>query len=431
MIIVTVIALGLCFYRLSVAAKIKAHLEGVANSGRPVSSAQWAARFPELPYKDNAALIYLSAFSKLDSTNLTVLWETCKDLSKLDPLQNLTEERRLTVTDSLLRNRAAIEAIKKVPQTHSQYPVQLRKGPRAKVSHRDDIDLAGTLLTLDAAVHTEGGNAIAAAESIRALLAISRSLQTEPLLKSQEVRYRWNAYAYHALQRLILHCRLQPHELENLQHSFSAAGELTDLVAAFDGERCYGIVADPRTVAREAAAVEEQPVASAMLWSFLRMTGRYEVDRLMFLQTMDQWTAFAQTPFPGRFLQAHAFEQEAYSKAKERRCFLSMGFVIAVSPAFRFEAENVARMHVAETAIAALRYKEQHGSFPERINDLSPDFLPVTSFDPFDGQSLKLKTDECFLTIYSLGKDLQDNDGLPQGQQTYRSSFDFALRLSL
>jgi hypothetical protein len=429
LIIMMLIAIGVCSYRVWMVTRIKEQLTRLERSGKPTSFAKWATRFPDVPYKENAALVYLSAFSKLGVTNRSSLWQICRELADADPTEKLQGENRVAVTNALFRNKGAIEAIKKVPETlKSRYPVALTKGARVKLGDLQDVDTAGVILALDAAIHTDDGNANMAAESIKTLLTLSRSLKGEPLLILQEVRYRWNTHAFYALQRLLLQCRLEESELEKLQHRFSEAGELTDLVPALDGERCHGIVANPRTIAREFGGVNEQPL-SGMLWACLRMSGRYEADRLMFLQTMDQWTAVAGKPYPERFVDAQAFHDEAYAKAKSGACFLSAGFTIAIAPAFRFEAENVARMRVAETAIAALRYKQKTGSLPQRIADLSPDFQSVEKFDPFDGKPLKLKTDENVLTIYSIGKDLEDNGGRVQGQQTYQSLFDLPFRI--
>jgi hypothetical protein len=425
----TLIAIGVCSYRVWMVTRIKEHLAGLERSGKPTSFAKWATRFPDLPYKENAALAYLSAFSKLDVTNRSSLWQICRELADLDPTEKLKEENRVAVTNALFRNRAAIEAIKKVPETlKSRYPVTLTKGARAKVSDLQEVDTAGILLALDAAIYTDDGNPKMAADSIKTLLALSKSLKEEPLLILQEVRYRWNTHAFYALQRLLLQCRLEESELEKLQHKFSEAGELTDLVAALDGERCHGIVANPRTIARELPGVKEQPL-SGMLWAALRISGRYEADRLMFLQTMDHWIAVAGKPYPERFVDAQAFHDEAYAKARSAACYLSAGFTIAIAPAFRFDAENVARMRVAEAAIAALRYKQKTGALPQRIEDLLAEFQSIEKFDPFDGKPLKLKTDENSLTIYSIGKDLNDNGGRVQGQQDYLSLFDLPLRI--
>jgi hypothetical protein len=50
-----------------------------------------------------------------------------------------------------------------------------------------------------------------------------------------------------------------------------------------------------------------------------------------------------------------------------------------------------ARRQLGRTALAATAYRQKHGKYPERLEELVPAFLPAMPVDPCDGQVLRLK----------------------------------------
>jgi hypothetical protein len=71
---------------------------------------------------------------------------------------------------------------------------------------------------------------------------------------------------------------------------------------------------------------------------------------------------------------------------------------------------------VVITAIALKRFQLQHGIFPEKLSELTPEFLSSVPLDPIDGKPLRYKknSDGTFL-LYSIG----DNDVDDGGDPTY------------
>lgn len=73
-------------------------------------------------------------------------------------------------------------------------------------------------------------------------------------------------------------------------------------------------------------------------------------------------------------------------------------------------AETQKQLVVA--AIALKRHQIAHGTLPENLQTLCPEFLPSIPIDPVNGESLhyKLNPDGTFL-LYSVGEDGEDNGG--------------------
>jgi hypothetical protein len=69
---------------------------------------------------------------------------------------------------------------------------------------------------------------------------------------------------------------------------------------------------------------------------------------------------------------------------------------------------------VVVTAIALKRHQLKHGKLPDKLTELTPDFLASVPIDPMDGQPLRYKPnpDGSFL-LYSVGEDGKDDGGNP------------------
>jgi len=69
---------------------------------------------------------------------------------------------------------------------------------------------------------------------------------------------------------------------------------------------------------------------------------------------------------------------------------------------------------IVVTAIALKRFQLKHGNYPEKLSDLTPEFLPSVPLDPVDGQPLRYRRNVggTFL-LYSVGENGKDNGGNP------------------
>jgi hypothetical protein len=76
------------------------------------------------------------------------------------------------------------------------------------------------------------------------------------------------------------------------------------------------------------------------------------------------------------------------------------------------KAEAAKQLTVA--AIALKRFQLKHGNFPEKISELTPEFLASVPLDPVDGQPLRYRrnADGTYL-LYSVGANGVDDGGNP------------------
>lgn len=62
-----------------------------------------------------------------------------------------------------------------------------------------------------------------------------------------------------------------------------------------------------------------------------------------------------------------------------------------------------------ETKIALLRYRSDHGRFPESLNELTPDYLNAIPMDPISREPMKYNTKKN--VVYSIGFNMKDDGG--------------------
>jgi hypothetical protein len=86
--------------------------------------------------------------------------------------------------------------------------------------------------------------------------------------------------------------------------------------------------------------------------------------------------------------------------------------VMSLAGVFRQALRAEAASRIAMTAIALKRYQQKHGSYPQELGLLVPDFLTAVSNDPVDGKPLRyrLQADGTFL-LYSIGENGIDDGG--------------------
>jgi len=89
-----------------------------------------------------------------------------------------------------------------------------------------------------------------------------------------------------------------------------------------------------------------------------------------------------------------------------------MGFQGQAREVLARTAEAEARRRLVITAIGLHRFCLRHGSFPESLGELCPDFLPVVPTDFMDGKPLRYRpTDDGQFIVYSVGLDCIDQGG--------------------
>jgi hypothetical protein len=105
---------------------------------------------------------------------------------------------------------------------------------------------------------------------------------------------------------------------------------------------------------------------------------------------------------------------------------LVMPAVLKVGEAYR---RQQASLRCAVAAVAAERYRRDHGAWPATLDALTPDYLKPVPTDPYDGQPLRYKRLPDGAVVYSVGPDKKDDGGARNRTNARAEGTDYPFRL--
>ena len=79
--------------------------------------------------------------------------------------------------------------------------------------------------------------------------------------------------------------------------------------------------------------------------------------------------------------------------------------------------------------LAAERYRQARGRWPDSLADLVPGQLAALPLDPYDGQPLRWRRLPYGIVIYSVGRDGEDNGGKLDRANPYTQGTDLGVEL--
>jgi hypothetical protein len=90
---------------------------------------------------------------------------------------------------------------------------------------------------------------------------------------------------------------------------------------------------------------------------------------------------------------------------------------------------NQAYLRCAIVALAVERYRLVHGTWPDSLTSLVPEFLSKVPLDPYDAKPLRYRRLEEGVVIYSVGPDEEDNSGKIDRQNPTKAGTDLGFQL--
>jgi hypothetical protein len=365
----------------------------------------------------NAATLYEQAFQRLDKNPLEaeVHNPPTGDLDVFDPNEPATLNflAHESSTIALLRHAAAM------PACRFEQDLSVTMNLLELNATRN----AANVLALDAKEEIFHHHPEAAIADISAIYGISRHTTRRPLLVSALVGMGVDAIATENLQDL-LPIVTRPEELNALH-----LDTLTPIGQAFHqslwgeeryGLMCYGSLADDPDPKKKSELENEDLLMSSGTKGSLFRVLFLNLDAYLSLMKHLQDAALK----PYYQTRGHLFDADGFNPSTD-----IMTAIIA--PSMKLSLETAARVDAgdasARTAVAMTRYRLEHGSYPQRLDDLVPKYLDVVPTDPFDGHPLRLAIKNNQWIIYSVGPSLIDHGGV---ESNYRNKGDiiFALK---
>jgi hypothetical protein len=400
-------------------------LDAIRQKGYPITLSELNAWYRPVPDSQNNARIYeqvfaLPGFSETESVEIN-LPSRGQVLSAQDKKQLLELVTTNEVALRLLHSASA--------SNRCRYSVDLTKGFQLKLPHLSKVFRGVKLLSAEALLHSANGES---QQTVRSFLAAGRladSLSEEPLLISQLVRFASWGIIVSRMERAIHLTQMTDEQLAALQVIVGEAERPEAFLRAQAGERAMGIAVftAPATqiVPLQALYSQLDGWKNRLLISFLKTTGLFQKDRAFYLGVMSTNVAAALLTFPDRV----KLGQQS-PNVVPRFCIISAMILPAISRNFAREADTIARLRAAQTALAIERFRREHGqTLPVSLEELVPVYCKSAPTDPYDGHPLRFKTLDSGYVIYSIGNDGRDDGGLERNPKNLQAPHDITFRV--
>jgi hypothetical protein len=234
-----------------------------------------------------------------------------------------------------------------------------------------------------------------------------------------------DAVAAANLERLLAQGQASPAELERLQQAYETHLADPVLLTALRGERA-GMDKN--------AYFSNMPIPGGPPPSVVNLPvpGWQDNNFATMLQFMNRGVEAAKLPPDEQCREFAEWEKDIKVIAGSRWRRLMNLHAVLMLPAMEKVAVADSRRQVGQgcaiLALAAERYRLQHGKWPEKIEDLKP-LVKNIPIDPFATGPLKLKRTPDGLIIYSVGADEQDNGGNLDRTQPLKKGADLGFQL--
>ena len=406
----------LCFgaFRVTMKMRLRSRIDAIRAAGQPVTLAELDAWYERPALGGNAADYITEAFARLqipegEEREPIPLFGTTPLPARTQPLDKEMQD----VIDRLLaKNAEALELLRQsTPVEQSRYPIDFTRARGVLLPHVAEMGKAARLLALEAIACANRGQAEPAARAIASAYALARSLLHEPHGVSLTVRHTCDAIATDALEHVLNRIPLSDDQLKDLDRTIGTACDPNALARALAGERCMGheVFRHPGSLGLRFLPSPGQP--SLLIVRVRQVAGVLDREWIVFLDRMEQSIRAARLPAHERLPAVRDVETRLGAPRSGANNTITDYVTPSVPALVCADLADLARLRIARTVLAVERYRIIEGRPPEHLDDLAPVYLDAPALDPFDGQSLRYKTQKAGYVIYSIGRDHIDNGG--------------------
>jgi hypothetical protein len=390
------------------------------------------ARRRKIPDKENSALVFLRAF-EASSTRQPYAPELGYGVDVFPPELGVRDLEVLlgAVRAHLEANARALSLIHEGARLpHGTYPITMTADPwDIPIEHLVALRRLAWLCRLEAAFAAQRGDGAAAADSLFAVRRLCASLGGCTFTVEALVRFLVDGIFSDTLEKTLALCEMPPEKLETLSREIVIEEREASLVEAMRTERAtayWAFTAPPeQIVARLQSVRQPVPPPGAM------EPNHRARDAVCFYELMGEAVRIG--ALPDRELQREAARLTQEIEQVPRDLLITRLLFPALSRALQVGGIARTRLKVARAALAVEQWRMKNGSWPERLEDLVPEFLNEVPQDPYsDGTIGYVRTERGGVILYSVGPDGKYNGGrsLQEGAASAEpEAYDLAFRL--
>jgi len=321
------------------------------------------ALYPPLADDANGAPLFMKAADALvkPSVKATNMLPYVGNMKTNVPVQKINDERMALMAGWLAQNLPALELVRVAAAVGaSQYPINFDNMAQAR-----QLDFLGRLRSLTQLTSVKAlfdalrGNDAAAVEAVTLGMAVANSLSEDPLMMSHGVRFALYNITVDAMEQVINRRALTEKQLAGLQQLMLKSVDVEGMARAIEVELCIGAAAKPA----DAADATKQ----------------------------EEWLA-KMRPVPDAI---RALSKPASTAAAPPLDSTAIPIVSGCK-------NGLAHLRLAIVLLGLELYRAAKGAYPNKLEELVPDYMPEVPIDPFDGQPLRYKAQDGGVFVWSV-----------------------------
>ncbi|MFO0809243.1 MAG: hypothetical protein U0746_11500 [Gemmataceae bacterium] len=343
--------------------------------------------------------------------------------------EQLMNEQQIAAVRSMLAavGPALAESRKMVDYPHGRHTITYAPDFISTVlvcqSNRDALNV----LNYDAMDLAQRGDADGAVGACQAMLHCGTSIGDEPFMISMLVRIACQAVAVNAVERVLAQGTPSEERLAAIQDRIEAAEREPLLLYGVRGERAgeYHLLENIRNGTIGAGVVGSAPGATPAVGLLTVVPGFMSHQITGCLNYTNEMVELAKTP-----PQTWAGPMQSMDAKARDLPVLARLLAPAMTKVGQACIRNHAQLRCAFAMVAAERFRNKHGRWPESLDELvKAGSLKSIPLDPYVGNPLRLKRVDDGLVIYSVGPDQTDDGGKFDRSKPLAAGTDWGFRL--
>jgi len=412
-----ILALHIQGFHRRLASECDKALDAIRKAGHPATIEELQDWYGQIPDEENAAPIYLEAFSK-------IVWDeeemeehpAVEGGLNLDAWETISDEDAQFGLAWIEKNREAIQLLHKASSfVQCRYPLDSELWPlvSASLGRSQDALRAARLLGVDAALHTEGlrgestaAPARAAVRSIASLLALGRSLSAEPHMISHLLRGTILVIAIRSLERILSQTEIDDEGILTLLSFLDESALHEGIARSVIAERCISsrLYELPSNDLHKWLSDGEPTLGWRFSMMVARIHGWPQKEQLRYLGLSLELQELCELPFPERLDALAEFEEHLLDDSGTDVGHFRSLTKLMLQPHLKVcvrLGECIAKLRCARTALAIERYRAARGALPDDLTALVPEFLDSIPVSPYDRSPLRYRTLERGFSVWA------------------------------
>jgi hypothetical protein len=357
-------------------------------------------------------------------------------VAELEPPQQFNAEQLRGLRAELERVKPALEEADRLADLpEGRYPVVWTLVTMdARLDDLQSSRSVADMLRHEASRRAQDGDMVGACREELALINTGRSIGNEYSLIPLLVRTSVLSVATAALERLLAQGEPDEQSLTAVQRLLEREDRETPAatVAAFRGERAltHRMLEAMERGDISLSSTGAAPTVGERLGDVLN-AGMVRHSHALLLRYLTDSVEAARAPGPEQ--QTRLKELDAayldLDRRHDRRALLATMLLPGTRKVMASVPRKLSWLRSAVAAVAAERYRRAHGTWPESLEALVPEYLERVPADPYDGQPLRYRRLADGVVIYAVGPDGVDNGGHLDRKEPVAEGNDLGIRL--